>query len=129
MKDFDGWNEEKKNINSQKERLYFRESEIWWVSIGVNIGYETDGKSDSFSRPVLIVKKYNKFSFLAVPLTSKNKQGKYYFEIGDVDGKQAMAILSQLRNIDSLRLINKIGSVNSDIFLLIKKTIKDVNNL
>ena len=26
-------------------RLYFREGEIWWVRLGKNIGYETDGKS------------------------------------------------------------------------------------
>ena len=129
MKKFDEWNEVKKEIHTRKERLYFREGEIWWVNLGINIGYEIDGKSDMFSRPVLIVKKYNKYSFLAVPLTTKKKQGKYYISLGDVDGKQAQAIVSQLRNIDSLRLINKVAFIKSDLMLLIKKTIKDTHNL
>ena len=129
MKEFDNWNKKKKLINMRKKRLYFREGDIWWMSIGVNIGYEIDGKSDGFSRPALIVKKYNQYSFLAVPLTSKKKQGTYYFAVGEVDRKQAVAILSQLRNIDSLRLINKVGFLKIDILTQIKKTIKEVNNL
>ena len=33
------------------------EGEIWWVRLGVNVGYEIDGKSSDFSRPVIIIKK------------------------------------------------------------------------
>lgn len=129
-KQFDEWNENKKEINSQKDRfLYFRDGEIWWVKLGINVGYETDGKNEDFTRPVLILKKYNKYSFLAVPLTSKIKTGKYYFYIGDVDGKEAVAILSQLKNIDSLRLVNKVTFIKKDKFKEIKKAVKRVNSL
>jgi mRNA interferase MazF len=80
-------------------RLYFREGEIWWVRLGKNIGYETDGKSREFTRPVIILKKYNQYSFLALPLTTAPKPNSYRLPIGMVDGKQAFATLSQLRNM------------------------------
>ncbi len=129
MKNFDEWNKNKKDTNCQKNRLYFRDGEIWWIKLGVNIGYELDGKSSDFTRPVLILKKYNKYSFLAVPLTSKIKLGLYYFSVGNVDGKDAVAILSQLRNIDSLRLVNKVGVINKNILGEIKKAVKKANSL
>src|SRR5271166_2256650 len=71
-KDFDRWNEIKKATNAADEaaRLYFREGEIWWVRLGHNIGYEADGKSQEFTRPVVVLKKYNQYSFLALPLTA-----------------------------------------------------------
>jgi len=129
MKDFDNWNIKKKETHQEENKLYFRDSEIWWVKLGVNIGYEIDGKSKDFTRPVLILKKYNRYSFLAVPLTSKIKSGLYYFPVGNVDGKEAMAILSQLRNIDSLRLVNKVGFIKNKMFKEIKKAVKKANSL
>jgi len=129
MKNFDTWNNKKKQTNEQKDRLYFRDGEIWWVKLGVNIGYEIDGKSDDFTRPALILKKYNKYSFLAIPLTSKIKSGSYYFSVGSVDGKEAVAVLSQLRNIDSLRLVNKVGAIGKSMFGEIKKAVKKANSL
>jgi mRNA interferase MazF len=129
MKDFDNWNKKKKETHNQEDRLYFRDGEIWWVKLGINIGYETDGKSSDFTRPVLILKKYNKYSFLAVPLTSKTKLGLYYFPIGEVDGKEAVGILSQLRNIDSLRLVNKVGVLAEEVLKEIKKAVKKANSL
>jgi hypothetical protein len=62
-KDFDHWNGIKKATDGADEttRLYFREGEVWWVRLGKNIGCETDGKSREFTRPVIILKKYNQF--------------------------------------------------------------------
>jgi len=64
-----------------------REGEIWWVRLGKNIGYETYGKSREFTRPVIILKKYNQYSFLALPLTTAPKPNPYRLPIGMVDGK------------------------------------------
>jgi hypothetical protein len=68
-KDFDRWNRIKKITDASDEaaRLYFREGEVWWVRLGKNIGYETDGKSREFTRPVIVLKKYNQYSFLPFP--------------------------------------------------------------
>jgi mRNA interferase MazF len=61
QKDFDRWNKLKKTTDGKDEaaRLFFREGEVWWVHLGVNIGYETDGKRADFARPVVVLKKYN----------------------------------------------------------------------
>jgi mRNA interferase MazF len=62
MKNFDAWNGLKK-IQDAKDRLaqpiFCRERDISWISLGLNIGDEEDGKGDFFERPVLVVKKFN----------------------------------------------------------------------
>jgi hypothetical protein len=54
--DVDRWNIIKKATDATDEtaRLYFREGEVWWVRLGKNIRYETDGKSREFTRPAII---------------------------------------------------------------------------
>ncbi len=63
-KKFDNWNDVKKNLHGEHKAIIFKERDIFWVSIGVNIGYEQDGKGEIFSRPVVVVKKYNNNLFL-----------------------------------------------------------------
>ena len=54
---FGSWTKLKIRLHvSEDEPVYFREKEIWWASLGANIGYEQDGKNDNFERPVLILK-------------------------------------------------------------------------
>ena len=128
-KDFDRWNEIKKATDAADEaaRLYFREGEVWWVRLGHNIGYEANGKSREFTRPIIILKKYNQYSFLALPLTTVPKPNPYRLPVGMVDGMQAFATLSQLCNIDSKRLVKKIMHLDADIFIAIKKEASRVN--
>ncbi len=129
QKDFDTWNTKKKAINDKiiDEKLFFKEGEVWWVNLGVNVGFEMDGKGSDFIRPVLIVKKYNQYSFLAIPLTTSPKTNKYKVSVGIIDGKNAVASLSQLKNIDSKRLINKIHHLEHDLFVDIKEKASRVN--
>ncbi len=127
QKEFDCWNIQKKAINDADERLYFREGEVWWVHLGANIGFEIDGKQADFSRPVLILKKYNKFSFLALPLTTNARPSPYRLFVGMIDGKASYAVLSQLRNLDSLRLINKVGTIDSALMPQIRKAASKAN--
>ena len=74
-KDFDRWNNLKKAINTKDdtERVYFHEGDIWWARLGVNVGFEIDGKHKQFARPVIILKKYNQYSFLALPLSTATR--------------------------------------------------------
>ncbi len=126
-KNFDQWNIVKKKTNKNYDvgSVYFREREIWWVRLGVNIGFEQDGTGEQYARPVIILKKYNPQVFLVVPLSTTDKRGKYYFDVGDVDGKNAVAILSQIRLIDVHRLVKHIGIVDKKMFpLLVKDIIK-----
>lgn len=106
-KDFGKWHDEKSSINENRPRPFFYEGEVWWCSLGVNVGYEEDGKSDAFERPVVIFRKFNKEVFWGLPVTSQDKSGRYYFHY-DYDGKEFAAILSQIRLLDAKRLRRRI---------------------
>lgn len=122
-KDFDGWHPLKKALDAKPDAdiPYFGEREIWFCHMGCNVGYEQDGKKQDFWRPVLVVKKYNKFLFMGIPLTSKIKPFPFYFGVGEVDGTAAMAILSQMRPFSSKRLINKVETMSQPVFEATKK--------
>ena len=81
FKDFLSWFRLKPKIDQKNKIPLFQEKEIWWCSVGVNIGCETDGKNGLFERPVLIFKKYNSCQFLGFPMTTTNKTGKFYSDI------------------------------------------------
>ena len=72
-KDFLNWHRIKENIEFNNNRVYFHKREIWWCSLGVNVGFEQDGKGKNFARPVLIFKKFNKEIFWALPISAKIK--------------------------------------------------------
>lgn len=112
-KPFDHWNIVKKRIEARvaDQSLYFYEREVWWCSIGVNIGVETDGKNEHFERPVLIIKKFNGLMMWVVPLTSKQRDGTHYYRMTHEKGV-SFACLSQLRTVSSKRLLRKIGMVS-----------------
>lgn len=126
QKEFDQWNTKKKSIDEQSdtESIYFREADIWWCCLGVNIGNEQDGKGKPFSRPVLIVKKFNQFVFWAVPLSTKLKDNPYYVECLCSDGIMRAGMISQLRLVSSKRLTDKICVANENSFYTIKSRIK-----
>ena len=78
-------------------------------------------------KPDIVLKKHNKYSFLALPLTTASKTNKYRISVGIIDGKNAFANLSQIRNLDSKRLINKIGHLDMKIMRKIKEKTRRVN--
>ena len=128
-KDFDKWNKIKKEVDSkiENDRLFFADGDVWWVHLGLNVGFESNGKDEEFMRPVIVLKKHNKYSFLALPLTTASKTNKYRISVGIIDGKNAFANLSQIRNLDSKRLINKIGHLDMKIMRKIKEKTRRVN--
>lgn len=123
-KPFDQWNALKKRLNAKahSSTVYYYEREIWWCSIGINIGVETDGKNATFERPVLILKKFNKDMFWAVPMTMKEHRSIHFQRITH-DRGTSLACLSQLRSISSKRLLRKIGMVPMDEFLSLRRNI------
>jgi mRNA-degrading endonuclease toxin of MazEF toxin-antitoxin module len=125
--DFDDWNVFMQEIEFSEFIPYFQEGEIWWVYLGVNIGHEMGGKGQDFSRPVLILKKYNKSSFLCIPLSTSLKPGKYRINIGNISGKEATVNLSQMRNTDARRLKNKITVLDMATLQMIKRKASQMN--
>jgi mRNA interferase MazF len=57
-KNFEGWSKFKQKLDAHEtpRSLYFHEREIWWCSLGINVGSEFDGKNELFERPAVIVK-------------------------------------------------------------------------
>ncbi|MDO8566662.1 MAG: type II toxin-antitoxin system PemK/MazF family toxin [bacterium] len=124
QKDFDGWNEQKKEIDARKDILLYHERDIRWCRLGTNVGFEQDGTGAGRARPVLVLKAFNRHVCLVVPLTTSTKQNPYYVSIGPVNGHPASVIISQLRLIDTKRLTVKITRLNKVKFDGIRKTIK-----
>lgn len=122
MKDFLTWSKLKTSINQGIERPIFKEREIWWVSIGANIGDEEDGKGDKFLRPVLVIRKFNRNLFLGVPLTKQVKENPFYFKL-EVKDKIVCAMISQLRLFDTKRLLNRLEKLPEKEFEKVKREI------
>jgi mRNA interferase MazF len=109
--EYDNWNIQKKKL-SKANRAYFHKGEIWFCSVGKNIGFEEDGKNLKFERPVLILRKFNNDVFLGIPLTTQAKEGKYYHNL--VSFSNSTAILSQIRLFDAKRLLRIIGKIDNE---------------
>ncbi len=127
-KEYGEWHKKKTILNEREDidKIFFREKEVWWIALGVNIGFEQDGKGEEFRRPVLIIKKYNKYLVFAVPLTTKMKKDNKYYVLCSItdDTIPRMAIISQVRPIDTKRFIDKIGVADDDSYNQIKNAIK-----
>ena len=118
------WAKLKIKIHFSEKEVYFREGEIWWASLGLNIGFEINGKSEDFERPILIIKKFNQYVVWAVPLSTKNKpDNKYYFRY-EFGKNTYSAIISQLKLMSSKRLLRKIGIFPFASYVQIRKEIK-----
>ncbi|TAH33713.1 type II toxin-antitoxin system PemK/MazF family toxin [Candidatus Saccharibacteria bacterium] len=123
MKDYLHWTPIKADINNNLARLNYNEGDIFWLSIGENIGFEQDGKGKLFARPVLIVRGFSRQLFWGIPLTSQKKEGKYYYTFRHLSGEESTAILSQLRAFDPARI-----SGSSRFGRVSKETLQDIKN-
>jgi mRNA interferase MazF len=122
-KDFDQWNGLKKKLDSKINLPTFRQQEVWWCNIGINIGDEENGKNKGYERPVLILRKFNNRVFFGIPLTTQIKE-KYYYHKITLNNKEVCAMLSQLRLFDSKRLANKLGNLSQKQFDEIREILK-----
>ncbi len=124
QKDFDKWNNLKKLLNEKNSEVFAHPREIWWCSLGLNIGAETDGKNDNFERPVIVVKVYNKETLIVLPLTTKEKNDGFHCKIGTGE-KVAWAKLTQARVISVKRLLRKLDLLGENEFGILEKAWKD----
>ncbi|MDR0887489.1 MAG: type II toxin-antitoxin system PemK/MazF family toxin [Candidatus Nomurabacteria bacterium] len=125
-KDYIKWMKLKKLINnSARKTVFYKERDIWWVSVGENIGSEQDGKGELFFRPVLVIKGFNKELFWGVPLSTTKNRGRFYhpFQAENVT-KVSVALLSQMRPFDTGRLVKKEGIISIYDFTKVKAKIK-----
>lgn len=124
-KDFDSWNRKKKVIQEKNRTLFYHTREIWWCALGVNVGSEQDGSGNDFQRPAVILKGLGPETCFVVPLTTSMRSHPLRIKIGGVQGKKAVALVSQMRVVDTKRLVKKIGYLNKDMFELLRKAVRD----
>jgi len=120
---FDEWSGVKKEIDKKKKTLYVKNSEIYFISIGKNVGYEIYGKDELFLRPVLVYKKLSHHTFIGIPLTSKEKHNSYKFSYKK--DKNSYALLNQIRVFDTKRIVYKSGKISKEDFEKLKNRVND----
>jgi mRNA interferase MazF len=127
MKEYDKWNEVKKNVQQDKKIRLFKERDIFFINMGQNVGYEQNGKGINFVRPIVVLKKITKDMFIGIPLSTQIKSGSWFysFEFTMKDKISTnIAIIPQLKMYSSQRLLNKIGVINISNYTELKEKVK-----
>jgi len=132
MQKFDTWNDEKKILNNKKrENFYINPREIWYTKMGINIGFEENGK-ENFLRPVLVLKIIGTLIFTVALTTKGKKEHWFYHKLEELDLnnpkyiKTSFIILSQVKVMDKNRFFKKGGILSKKEFLEVQKKIKRV---
>jgi mRNA interferase MazF len=120
IKEFDAWNRTKKELNETDHGIRVRVGEIRWISCGVNIGAEMDGKGKSFTRPALILHVVGSSLALIAPLSTKLKQipGYLQFEFGQ---RSVSLCIHQVRIISQQRFLSRMGRISKGRLRAVKK--------
>ena len=126
MKDFYAWNEKKIKIDGHVNYRHPKEREIWWCSIGLNVGTEIYGKGEDFARPVLIINSKLGNCFIGVPLTSKIKSREYSCVVIVKDNVLSTVLVSQIRNFDKRRLRKKIGRISKEEYMIVQRCLLNI---
>ena len=95
------------------------EGEVWWTAVGENVGIEINGKSEYFSRPVLVFKKLSHLGFMGIPLSTQEHDGSWYVMFRFQE-KQIYAALSQAKVFSTARLYSRLGQIAEDDMAKIK---------
>jgi|ERR1035437_398173 mRNA interferase MazF len=127
QKDFDSWNFHKKAIDLMAINSLYREREIWWCALGLNVGSEDDGKNEYFERPVLLFRSFGAETSWVIPLSSRqdSRQSRLNYRV-DVQGTSRTARLHQLRLVSNKRLIRFVELVSYQDFQNIRNMLRDI---
>lgn len=108
-------------------RLGFpHEREVWICALGKNLGFEQNGSGEGFSRPALVIKKFNNQMYLAVPLSTKQKNLDFYYNYTDPFGNKVSAIIAQIRMMSVKRFRRKLYWLSEVNFDLIQRQISEL---
>lgn len=121
-KDFDNWNKIKQKTDEQKNIFIPRTGEVCICSLGVNIGFESNGKNKNFVRPVLVIKSYRKSGAIVLPLTSKYKDDIFHFKLD----AYSFVKLSQIRFMDIKRFKRRLFKIDPDMLVKIRNKLFEV---
>lgn len=121
MKRFLEWIGLKETLHSRKHRPpLVSQGDVWWMSVGENVGSEINGKNDLFSRPAIIFKKLARGFYFVIPTTTQLHDGSWYVTFRH-HGKDMVACLHQARAVDYRRLSSKLGTLDDADLARIKE--------
>ena len=119
-KDFDRWSKKKQILDSREVSFGVYVGEIWWCSLGVNIGTEIDGKNEDYERPALILRHLSKDMVLVAPITNTEHKDIFSFPI-KTHKVDSFLKLNQIRAVSTKRFSRFVDIVSRDQFIEIKK--------
>ena len=127
IKDFDGWSISKKKLHDVHSdvQVFPKVRQIWFVKLGVNVGYESDGKGE-FTRPALVVARIGSLLW-CVPMTTKEKHNVFHHEVESISFKKvkkSFLMLSQARVLDKKRFLEHIQTMPKQEFLEVQKKLR-----
>lgn len=124
--DFNNWNRLKKKLETQTGEMtnFPKAGEVWMINLGRNIGFEQNGSNEDFSRPVLVIRKFNNHMFWCVPLSTKQKEIDFYFNYTDTIGQDVSVILAQMKLVSIKRFKRKMYDLDFDLFQKIRLVLK-----
>lgn len=119
MKSFDIWNEKKKEMENLGILEFTpRAREIWWCSLGLNLGSEQDGVGENFERPIVILRKLSSTTFIVLPLSTKRKMEDFQYEF-TINGVLGYVLLDQIKVVDIRRFSRKMGYMTKSDFEIV----------
>ncbi|PIR41937.1 MAG: hypothetical protein COV30_00955 [Candidatus Yanofskybacteria bacterium CG10_big_fil_rev_8_21_14_0_10_37_15] len=101
-----------------------KEGEVWMSSLGKNIGFEQNGSGGNFSRPILVVKKFNNHMFWCASLSTKQKKFDFYYNFTDPNGEKVSVILAQLKLVSVKRLKRKLYDISNNDLVKVKDELR-----
>lgn len=121
IKSFFEWMSLKEILHFSDEDIpHVNQGEVWWASLGENVGFEINGKSKLFTRPVLIFRKFSNGFYFGIPLTTQKKIGSWFFTYRH-RGREITACLHQGRSVDYRRLYSRIGRIDDEDYRKIQE--------
>lgn len=128
-KNFNQWNIYKQELHTQKRKGRVSERDVWWCSLGVNVGYEQDGKGKVFSRPVLVLRAINRHVFVGIPLSTQLKTDSPFHLTVSFQRQKISALILQIRTLSTQRLEERMGRFGKREFAKVKSEVRKRLNL
>lgn len=123
IKKFSEWFKVKERLNDATPVTFCRAGEIRWVSFGVNVGSEIDGKGESFTRPALIIHASGTHVALVVPLTTQTKSIKGYLPL-EWKQKKNMLCINQMGVVSQKRIFSRLSKISDAKLSQVKEEIR-----
>ena len=120
--EYDVWNDQKKKIAQLVPDIVFKEGDVWWCSLGKNIGEEVYGKGQNFMRPVIVFRKLTSTACVILPLSTVIKEGSWYFTLAFNHGLSSV-LMHQIRMVSSKRFESRMGTLSEIEFRALKNAV------